>query len=142
MRGRGGRPRNNAEMRGSNNWEQILENCNFGIASTDSELADAGAWHARRSLPGGSTIVLRNVFAVLPGRAIFLNHRCVAGAVPPQLGNMNPYGGEGPVTSAACNARRKAATTPPSLGNMNPYGGEGPSSQLAASASAWWINFQ
>ena len=84
MRGRGGRLRSNAEMLGSNNQEQILERCNFGIASTDSELAAAGAWHARRSLPGGSTTVLRNVFAVLPGRAIFLNHTCVAGAVPPQ----------------------------------------------------------
>ena len=96
MRGRGGRPRSNEEMIGSTTKCLRLEKFNLGIASTDKEMAAAGMWRARRSLPSGPSMILRNVFATLPGRAILFQHKCVGGAVPPQLGNMNPYGGEGP----------------------------------------------
>ena len=78
----------------------------------------------------------------MPGRVVHFHHRCVAGAVPPKLGTLNPYGGEGPKSLDTGTARRAAATTPPSLGCMNPYGGEGPPGQASASASAWWMNFQ
>ena len=47
------------------------------------------------------------------------------GAVPPHLGDMCPYGGEGP---------RAQGAVPPRLGAMNPYGGEGPSLREGAAA--------
>ena len=71
MRGRGGRPRSNEEMIGSSTQCLRLEKFNLGIASTDKEMAAAGMWRARRSLPSGPSMILRNVFATLPGRAIF-----------------------------------------------------------------------
>lgn len=136
MRGRGGRPRSNEEMLGSKKQEQIFERFNFGMASSDKDLAAAGACRARYLLRDSSTVVLCNVFAAFPGRVVHFHHRCVAGAAPPNLGSFNPYGGEGPKTLTADKARRAAATTPPLLGCMNPYGGEGPPSQHSASASA------
>ena len=136
MRGRGGRPRNNEEMAGNSTQEKKLDTCNFGVASTDAELAAAGAWRVRRSKPDGSMLVMRHVFTALPGRVVYLHHRCSAAAVPPTLGNMNPYGSEGPKISASADARRNAATTPPSLGNMNPYGVEGPPARTSGSGDS------
>ena len=74
MRGRGGRPRSNEEMMGSTTKCFRLEKFNLGIASTDKEMEAAGMWRARRSLPSGPSMILRNVFATLPGRAISLGY--------------------------------------------------------------------
>ena len=52
------------------------------------------------------------------------------------------YGSEGPTISISADARRNAATTPPSLGNMNPYGGEGPPGGQKAQVTQWWNTFQ
>ena len=53
MRGRGGRPRSTEEMLGSSRQRLIFERCNFGMASSDKDLAAAGACRARRSLSDG-----------------------------------------------------------------------------------------
>ena len=142
MRPRGGRVRTNEEMRGTDSRDRTLNMSKLAHVSSDSDMEAVGAWRARAAVPGGSPVMLRNVFAGLPNRVMYLHRSRVNGAVPPSIGNMNAYGGEGPKAQLSGDARRSAASTPPSLGAMNPYGGEGPPRAAQAKTKSWWEEYK
>ena len=106
MRPRGGRVRTNEEMRGTDSRDRTLNKSNLAHVSSDSDMEAVGAWRARVAVPRGSPVMLRNVFAGLPNRVMYLHRSRVNGAMPPSIGNMNAYGGEGPKTRLSGGARR------------------------------------
>ena len=142
MRARGGRARTSEEMHGSASRDQKLDTCSLAIASTDEDLKAVGAWNAWCFNSDEGAVKLRNVFAPSPGQMLYFQNKRRTGAVPPSLGTMNPYGGEGPERKGNIDAAQRAATTPPLLGSMNPYGGEGPPRARQAQVSQWWESYR
>ena len=101
MRARGGRVRSNEEMMRFCSHNRALVRRNFAIPSSDAELASAGACRVKQHSAGRSLseVTNHNVFTCDPGQVLRIlraDTRGLAATTPPALGNMNPYGGEGP----------------------------------------------